>query len=43
MNFDISISLLLFISLGVRAFLFEIKFQYTREKLRSIHELFEIF
>ncbi|MDA2381211.1 hypothetical protein PDN41_05310 [Bacillus cereus] len=43
MNFDISISLLLFISLGVRAFLFEIKFQYIREKLRSIHELFEIF
>jgi hypothetical protein len=34
---------LLLLCLGVRAFLFEIKFQYTREKLRGKHELFEIF
>lgn len=37
------IIVLLLISLAVRAFLFEIKFQYTREKLREKHELFEIF
>lgn len=34
---------LLLLSLGVRAFLFEIKFQYTRMKLKEKHELFEIF
>ena len=34
---------MLVISLSVRAFLFEIKFEYTREKLRKKHELFEIF
>lgn len=38
-----TVILLLLLSLGMRAFLFEIKFEYTRMKLREKHELFEIF
>lgn len=43
MNLGIEIIVLLMISLAVRAFLFEIKFQYIRHVLRQKHELFEIF
>lgn len=43
MNLGIELIVLLMISLAVRAFLFEIKFQYTRHVLRQKHELFEIF
>lgn len=43
MNLGFEIIVLLLISLAVRAFLFEIKFQYTRHKLREKHEMFEIF
>lgn len=35
--------MLLMMCLGVRAFLFEVKFQYTREVIKAKHELFEIF
>ncbi|MCP8973152.1 hypothetical protein MOD67_13945 [Bacillus licheniformis] len=43
MNLGLDLIVLLLISLGVRAFLFEIKFQYSRQLLREKHELFEIF
>ena len=35
--------LLILYALGLRAFLFEIKFPRVREKLESKHKLFEIF
>lgn len=35
--------ILMLFALGLRAFLFEIKFEYTRHVLRKKHELFEIF
>lgn len=43
MNLGLELLVLLLIALGVRAFLFEIKFQYTRMVLSKKHELFEIF
>ncbi|MGG3797710.1 hypothetical protein [Metabacillus fastidiosus] len=43
MNMGLEIIVLLLLCVGVRAFLFEIKFEYTRHKLRNKHELFEIF
>lgn len=35
--------MLFLMCVAMRGFLFEIKFGYTREKLRKKHELFEIF
>lgn len=43
MNLGPELIVLLLISMAVRSFLFEIKFQYTRHVLRQKHELFEIF
>jgi hypothetical protein len=39
----VSLIILILFALGLRAFLFEIKFEYTRHVLRQKHELFEIF
>lgn len=43
MNLGLEVLVLALFALAVRSFLFEIKFQYTRLKLREKHELFEIF
>lgn len=43
MDLGLGILVLLMISLAVRAFLFEIKFQYIRKILKDKHEMFEIF
>lgn len=43
MNLGLDVLVLLLIALAVRAFLFEIKFQYLRHVLREKGELFEIF
>lgn len=40
---DLQLIVLLLICLGVRSFLFEIKFSYVRYLLRKKHEVFEIF